>query len=329
MIYFEFDREFLFNAEMISCASFIIFSLFWVINKKFPIKFATLILCVIVVSMGAFRPIDYNSDTRNYASYVYVYSLEQNFNIFGLTKLEPLHVFLMQISSEFRIWLILESIVSLITLFVFYRKSASTFPFILTCAFFLTLNTSSMRFALAVLIFATMLAWARRDVLRLFLITVITSASHAIMLISGAFASRKAFVPIAFSVIFVALGAYNTAIGERAGTDLQEIKSTGLKSILILLLIFSFLKYRSKEYSSSQFVQDIFGFLIIFLITAYQFPYLNRVIIIEAIVMASTYQYLLLDDRNLLNRLFYSMISVAIVLPHFIITNYLFYEGRW
>ena len=81
----------------------------WVLFRKLPMSLIALAITVALIAVGGFRGFDYNSDTMNYYSYVYMLSFVNDSEIFFLTKLEPLHSGLILLLRDFRLWLLAES----------------------------------------------------------------------------------------------------------------------------------------------------------------------------------------------------------------------------
>lgn len=303
----------------------------WVVFSRIPVKGLLLISVSALIIIGSLRPDNYNSDTINYASYVTSLSVEKRSAIYFITKLEPFHIFLIDLTRDFSKWLIVEGAIALIVLFLFYRRVNRSEPFILVCAFFTTLFTSSMRFSIALIVFAVLLTWRSRSSLYLAAMSAIAGCFHGVMLVTGPFASRLKWIPLVFPGAIFILAMLSTETRNRIASDLSDVKSIGLKSFAAFLMVSAYSWYKSKEYRAERAAWDFFGFTAIFLVTALFFPGLNRIIIIGAILIAMELDRhrVTLRSDSYLDRTAILLIFGMITIPYLMLTPDLYRYNMW
>lgn len=303
----------------------------WVVFARIPVKGLVLLSVSVLIIIGSFRPDNYNSDTMNYASYVASLSVERGADLYIITKLEPFHIFLIALTRDFSTWLIMEGAISLILLYVFYYRVKRPEPFLLVCAFFTTLFTSSMRFAIALIVFAVLLTWRNRSTLYLAVMSAVAGCVHGVMLVTGPFASRLKWMPLAFPGVIFVLAMLSAETRNRIASDLSDVKSVGLKSFATFLTISAYCWYKSSAYRAERALWDIFGFTAIFLVTALFFPGLNRIIIIGAIlvVMELDRHRARLRPDSYLDRIAVLATFGMITIPYFMLTPDLYRYNMW
>lgn len=257
----------------------------WIIFPRFPVKVIVALSVSILTLLAAFRPESYNSDTNNYASYISLLTFSSQGNVYFLTKLEPFHVFLIELIRDFRAWLIIEGVVALVLVWILYTRTKTTEFFLVVCAFFSTLYTGSLRFAIALLLLSVLMTRQSRSTAYMLILSLVSACFHAVMIASGAFASRVKWFPLIFSGFFFVVAMYSFSIRSRVGADLEDVKSFGIKSFATFLVICVFVWLRRGRKDLKQTLWDVIGFSTIFFLTALFFPSLNRVIVIGAIVV--------------------------------------------
>ncbi|QTD54856.1 hypothetical protein [Parasphingorhabdus cellanae] len=302
----------------------------WIAFFRTPIRSIVLIFAIIIFMVGGFRPENYNSDTRNYASYFHFLSLKTGSSLYTLTKIEPIHVFLVSISQSFRIWLILEGLAASILAILLYIKIKRTDVFCVIIALSSTLYTSSFRFALSMLLFSWLLSKYNRSYISLGVISLLSSLAHVVMLMGGILAKRKPYIPILLVALFYLASLYDEGIRERSGADLQDIKTTGLRSFAAGLLVIFYTHLEKGKVFNRVLLIDLTNITILFLSTAFLFPFLNRLIIVFTLVVALDFanlnKYTTLTIRN---RLFALVIYMIIAVPYIYLVPPLFYTNRW
>lgn len=325
------NPDFLFSLEM----RLLVFELavigLWIVLPRFPVRTLTAVAVSILVIAGSLRPDSYNTDTRNYASYVASLSIERGANIYFLTKLEPLHIFLIDLTRDFKTWLIVESCIALALIWILYFRVKRTESLLLVYAFFATLYTSSMRFAIALIVLAALLTWKKRSPLRLAAMSLIAGCIHAVMLVAGPFASRLKWMPLAFPGAFFAFVLLSPETRNRVASDLSDVKTVGLKSFATFLAVAAYCWYKNPDYRKDRGIWDAVGFTAIFLITALFFPFLNRIIIIGVlfVMMELDRYYNSLRKDNVIDRIFTLTVFAMITVPYILLTPDLYQSGRW
>lgn len=302
----------------------------WVIFFRVPIKLIVLALSITLFIVGAFRLENYNSDTLNYASYFHFLSLTSGSAAYSLSKIEPIHIFLLLFSSNFTQWLFLEGVCASLLTFFLYRKVARTDVFITIMAFAITLYTSSFRFSFAILLLCALLTHKSRNYAYLLLVSILSAAAHISMLFGGILAKRRFYVPILLVMLFFMVALFDSDIRQRSGVDLQDVKTMGLKSLTGALLILSYAAYSKGKTISRRFFADFVNIIMIFLTTAFVFPILNRLIIIFSLVIIMEFS---LDKPekyiNLPGRIYSLIFFLIISVPFIYFTPDLFYRSVW
>lgn len=303
----------------------------WIVYAHLPIKLITACTVSLLIVCGALRPENYNSDTLNYASYAIILSLEKGAGIYLVTKLEPLHILLIALTRDFHLWLIAEGVVAMTLLWFLYFRTSYPGVFIVVCAFFATLYTSSMRFAIALLVIAAILTWKNRSLAFYAAASLLAGCAHAVMVVVGPFATRIKWMPMAFTIAFSTLALLSTDIRGRVGSDLSDVKSIGLKSFVTFLVICGFSWYKSSNRNTRQFMWDVFGFTSVFLITALLYPGLNRIIIIGGIVILFDIERKAQAERDqsYLDRLAIWVMYAMITVPYLLLVPDLYKYNMW
>lgn len=303
----------------------------WILLPQIPVRLITVTAVSVLIVVGSLRPDYYNSDTRNYASYVASLSIEKGANLYFLTKLEPFHIFLIDITRDLTVWLIVEGCISLVLVWFLYFRIKRPEPLLLVYAFFATLYTSSMRFAIALIVLAALLTWKKRSPLYLAAMSLIAGCVHGVMLVVGPFASRLKWVPLAFPGAFFAFVLLSQETRSRVASDLSDVKTIGLKSFATFLAVSAYCWYKSPDYRRDRGLWDIVGFTAIFIITALFFPFLNRIIIVGSImvIMELERYYDRLRSDGYLDRVFGFVLFSLITLPYLILTPDLYRYNNW
>lgn len=325
------NPDILFNLEM----RLLMFELavigLWTIFPRFPVRSLTAAAVSVLVIMGSLRPDSYNSDTRNYASYVASLSIEKGSNLYFLTKLEPLHILLIDLTRDLSAWLIVEACLALVLVWVLYFRVKRSEPLLLVYAFFATLYTSSMRFSIALIALAALLTWRKRSPLYLAAMSLIAGCVHAVMLVAGPFASRLKWIPLAFPGAFFAFVLFSPETRNRVASDLADVKTVGLKSFATFLIVAAYCWYKNPEYRNDRGLWDAIGYTAIFLVTALFFPFLNRIIIIGIllVMMELDLYFDRLRKDGPIDRIFTFVVFAMVTLPYLLITPDLYQYGRW
>ena len=324
------DSETLLYFEILVQLAIIASISLWVVFFRIPIKIIVLVLSISLFIAGAFRLENYNSDTLNYASYFHFLSLTSGSAAYSLSKIEPIHIFLLLFSSNFTQWLFLEGVLASAITFFLYRKIDRADVFITVMAFAITLYTSSFRFSLAILLLCALLTHRSRSYLYLLFVSLFSSAAHISMLFGGVLAKRKFYIPILLVILFFAVALYDPNVRERSGVDLQDVKTMGLKSLAGALLILGYAAYSNKKIISREFFIDFINIIMIFMTTAFVFPILNRLIIIFSLVIIMEFS---LDKPKkhieLPGRIYSLLFFLIISVPFIYFTPDLFYQSIW
>jgi hypothetical protein len=303
----------------------------WVIFSRLPVSLLALFATVTVLVSGAFRPAGYNSDTENYFSYVYFLKFVSGFDIFFLTKLEPVHSGLILLLSDFRLWLVAENLLMVVGLFLAYRARSSPISFLILCAFVLTLSTSSMRYCSAIIFFYIFAAKSDSSIARAVRSTAILSCLHISMLFSGAMILQRRIAPIAISIVCVAIIFQNSLlVGWRPDNLYSEATSSGLKSLTVAVLPILYLMMRQRLNQSYFLMLYLIAFVSIFAVTSTVIFTFNRFLIMGAIsVMVHQWDAVRTPESDIFDRgLVFLMVSVIVVLYLYSLPE-LYFSGRW
>lgn len=246
MFFWEIHGEDLLWIEVYAGAAFLASLCGWVVLRKLPISLIALLVTVGVVIFGGFRPFDYNSDTRNYYSYVYMLSFVNDREIFFLTKLEPVHSALILLLRDFRLWLLAETAIAAFGLFLSFRNRRNDYSFLILCAFVLTLDTSSLRYCSALIYFYYFMSRSEVGLFKAARMTLILSCLHVSMLLSGALAVRRRLALLAVVAACGAIFFESSILGERINIDLTEA-SRGLKNFGVAMLAVAYLFARAPQ----------------------------------------------------------------------------------
>ncbi len=310
--------------------AFIFATAAWVIFRKIPIAYIALLLTCGVLAAGAFRPFNYNSDTENYYSYVYTLSFVNNRDIFFLTKLEPVHSLLILLVKNFNSWLIIESIIEIIGLYLSYKVKRNNYSFICLCAFVLTLSTSSLRYCSALIYFFFFISKKGDTLIKAAKMTIILSCLHISMLLSGALASRKRYIHLGIAGLSLLILFRTSLLGDRADIDLSEA-SQGLKSLAAALLIFAYLLIRSPRISWARFPFYLGTIFSVFLVSLFVLPTFNRFLIMMALALLVNEWSTARGDAedDIFDRGLVMIFSIGVVLPYVAFLPRLYFSGLW
>ena len=302
----------------------------WVVFRKLPMSLIGLVITVGLIAIGGFRGFDYNSDTMNYYSYVYMLSFVNDSEIFFLTKLEPLHSALILLLRDFRLWLLAESAIQIVGMILAFRIRKNDYSFLLLCAFVLTLDTSALRYCSALIYFYYFVSRGEMGLLKAARTTLILSCIHISMLISGALAVRRRLVLIGISAACVAIFFESSVLGSRIDIDLTEA-SRGLKNFGVAIVAVAYLFVRAPKKSLGYLPLYLLAFASMFLVSAFILPTFNRFLIMGALVVLA-YEWSVSrgdDESDIFDRGFVLLLSSAVILPYVINLPRLFFSGTW
>lgn len=330
MLYWEIFGEDLLWLEMYACGALLGAIGIWIAFRKIPISFIALLIAGAVISVAAFRPFDYNSDTGNYYSYVYFLSFVNDSDIFFLTKLEPFHSALILLLRDFRIWLLAESAVQILGLILSYRVRKNDYSFLILCAFALTLSSSSLRYCLALIYFYYFMSRSDGSLAKAIRMTLILTCFHISMLLSGAFAMRKRLALIGISAACAVILFESSVLGARVEVDLTEA-SRGLKNFAVAMFAVAYLFVREPRRNWVSLSIYAATFVSLFLVSAFVLPTFNRYLIMGTIVVLANEWAVSRQDEesDIFDRGFVLVTASAIVLPYVIGVPDLFYSGTW
>ena len=302
----------------------------WVLFRKLPMSLIALAITVALIAVGGFRGFDYNSDTMNYYSYVYMLSFVNDSEIFFLTKLEPLHSGLILLLRDFRLWLLAESAIQILGMIIAFRVRKNDYSFLLLCAFVLTLDTSSLRYCSALIYFYYFLSRSEVGVFKAARMTLILSCIHISMLLSGAFAYRRRLALIGISAACLVVFFESSVLGSRIEIDLTEA-SRGLKNFAVAILAAAYLFARAPRKGLGYLPLYVLSFASMFLVSAFILPTFNRYLIMGALVVLA-YEWSVSrgdDESDIFDRGFILVLSSAVILPYVINLPRLFFSGAW
>lgn len=302
----------------------------WVVFRKLPMSLIALAITVALIAVGGFRGFDYNSDTMNYYSYVYMLSFVNDTEIFFLTKLEPLHSGLILLLRDFRLWLLAESAIQIFGMILSYRIRKNDYSFLILCAFVLTLDTSALRYCSALIFFYYFLSRSEVNLFKAARMTLILSCIHISMLLSGALAYRRQLALIGISAACLVVFFESSVLGSRIDIDLTEA-SRGLKNFGVAILAAAYLFARAPRKSLGYIPLYVLAFASMFLVSAFILPTFNRFLIMGALVVLA-YEWTVSrgdDESDIFDRSFVLMLSSAVILPYVINLPRLFFSGTW
>jgi hypothetical protein len=260
-----------------------------IVGRRLP-RVVVVVAVVFQVVMNGFRPDDYNSDTRNYASYLDLLSNTQGLELLFATKFEPLHLGLAVLAGDFRTWAILEGIVSaiLVGFLCFKVKRLETLAIILGAA--IPLQSSSIRFSVGILSVAMALLLLEKIRWRPLFLSMAGGATHVSLLVAGLMARRNLLKVVALLGAFSVVAAFSAEILVRSGADEDHPGGgTGLRPLLTLLVFFTYL-VSLRAYKPAQLLLDTAAAIAISLIAAFYFPVLNRWLVLFLVICALSYE---------------------------------------
>lgn len=330
MLSWEIFGEDLLWLEVYAGSAFLAALAAWVVFRKLPMSLIGLVITVGLIAIGGFRGFDYNSDTMNYYSYVYMLSFVNDSEIFFLTKLEPLHSALILLLRDFRLWLLAESAIQIAGIILAFRVRKNDYSFLTLCAFVLTLDTSALRYCSALIYFYYFVSRSEMGLFKAARMTLILSCIHISMLISGALAVRRRLVLIGISAACVAIFFESSVLGSRIDIDLTEA-SRGLKNFGVAIVAAAYLFVRAPKKSLGYLPLYVLAFASMFLVSAFILPTFNRFLIMGALVVLA-YEWSVSRgeaESDIFDRGFVLLLSSAVILPYVINLPRLFFSGTW
>lgn len=330
MLSWEIFGEDLLWLEVYAGSAFLAALAGWVVFRKLPMSLIGLLITGGLIAIGGFRGFDYNSDTMNYYSYVYMLSFVNDSEIFFLTKLEPLHSALILLLRDFRLWLLAESAIQIVGMILAFRIRKNDYSFLLLCAFVLTLDTSALRYCSALIYFYYFVSRSEMGLFKAARMTLILSCIHISMLISGALAVRRRLVLIGISVACIGIFFESSVLGSRIDIDLTEA-SRGLKNFGVAIVAVAYLFVRAPKKSLGYLPLYVLAFASMFLVSAFILPTFNRFLIMGALVVLA-YEWSVSRgeaESDIFDRGFVLLLSSAVILPYVINLPRLFFSGTW
>jgi hypothetical protein len=316
--------------EVYAGALFLATMFIWIGLNRLPVAHAALAMVVTVLSFAGFRPPIYNSDTLNYYSYVAALSyLDIGEAIFS-TKLEPFHSIIITLLRDFRIWIVVESIVQIVGIYICFKNRRNDYSFIVLCAFVLTLSTSSLRYAGSLIFFMYFVYISGNRVIDAVRMTAILSCLHASMLLSGALSFRRLAVPLIVSLACVAILYERSLLGARAELDLTD-PSRGFKVLATVCATMFYFAVRSPRSISLYHVAYGLSILLLFAVSALVLPTFNRFVIMGGLVILSNDWETFRGDRNsdTFDRAFIFALSGMILAPYILVLPTIYFNGTW
>ena len=311
-----------------------------VISLIFSFLFQRKVIWIIIGSISvaqviilAYRPEDYNSDTFNYSRYIELISDADGLNIFAVSKFEPVHLGLVSIAGDFRVWLILEAILcaGLIVGLIRRLQRLESIAIILGSA--VPLFSSSMRFSVGLLAVAYAMVILPQVRGRSILISTIGLITHVSLIISG-FLQRGKLWQILISLIFVLiyLGSDISIVERAGGGEDSSAGGTGLRAFLTLLIFLTIVYFRRAGYDPPSFRRDLMVALLFLLSTIFIYPVFNRFIVLLLII--KSIQFDSLKDKFRRNGRFKealtaSFLYLLLVIPHLVSMNNKTIAGDW
>ncbi len=330
MLSWEIFGEDLLWLEVYAGSAFLAALAGWVVFRKLPMSLIGLLITGGLIAIGGFRGFDYNSDTMNYYSYVYMLSFVNDSEIFFLTKLEPLHSALILLLRDFRLWLLAESAIQIVGMILAFRIRKNDYSFLLLCAFVLTLDTSALRYCSVLIYFYYFVSRSEMGLFKAARMTLILSCIHISMLISGALAVRRRLVLIGISVACIGIFFESSVLGSRIDIDLTEA-SRGLKNFGVAIVAVAYLFVRAPKKSLGYLPLYVLAFASMFLVSAFILPTFNRFLIMGALVVLA-YEWSVSRgeaESDIFDRGFVLLLSSAVILPYVINLPRLFFSGTW
>ena len=316
--------------EIYAGAAFLAALVGWVVFRKLPMSLIALVITVALIAAGGFRGFDYNSDTMNYYSYVYMLSFVNDSEIFFLTKLEPLHSGLILFFRDFRLWLLMESAIQITGMIMSFRVRRNDYSFLILCAFVLTLDTSSLRYCSALIYFYYFLCRSEVGLFKAGRMTLVLTCIHISMLLSGILAFRRRLSLLAISAVCLVIFLESSVLGSRVDIDLTEA-SRGLKNFGVAIFAAAYLFVRAPTKSLRYIPLYVVAFASMFLVSAFILPTFNRFLIMGALVVLA-YEWSVSrsdDESDIFDRGAVLVLSSAVILPYVINLPRLFFSGTW
>lgn len=302
----------------------------WIALNRLPAAHAALAIVVTVLFFAGFRPPVYNSDTLNYYSYVVTLSYLDISEALFSTKLEPFHSISITLLRDFRVWIIFESIVQIVGIYICFKNRRNDYSFIVLCAFVLTLSTSSLRYAGSLIFFMYFVYVSANRVIDAARMTAILSCLHASMLLSGALSFRRVAVPLIISLACVAILYERSLLGARAELDLTD-PSRGFKVLATVSVIMFYFAIRAPRSISLYHVAYSLNILLLFAVSALVVPTFNRFVIMGGLVILSNDWETFRSDResDTFDRAFIFTLSVMIIVPYILVLPTIYFNGSW
>jgi hypothetical protein len=255
--------------------------------KKRIVKATALTLALIQMVVVAMRPADYNSDTWNYSAYIDSLSQTSGMEFLLLTKLEPLHLLLAATARDFHLWLLLDTLVASILLFIIVRKAERIETIAVVFGTSLPLMSSSVRFAVSLMSVACVLLVFRRACARFVAASIAGGLTHVSNLIAGVVQKRRWILTWGLLAAFFGLAFAVASVLQRAGVSEEgSAKPAGMRSLACLLGFIFYLRAFLPQYRRTQFRSDLLSALGIFALSFFLFPVLNRWLILLLVIVA-------------------------------------------
>lgn len=308
--------------------------LLWTLFRKVPAAFVALLITCAILVLSAFRPFNYNSDTRNYFSYVYHLSFVNTREIFFLTKLEPVHSALILLLKDFKLWLIFENSIQILGLILCYKARRNDFSFIVICAFSLTFATSSLRFCSALILYFYLISRSEVNLIRAARMTIFLSLFHISMLVSGALALRRREILIGISVICAGIFFESSVLGSRIDlnvTDYFSDASKGFRNLAVALSVIAYLFVRSSRQNWLYLFLYALASFSIFMVSSQILLTFNRFLIMLTLVLVVSEWSRIRGSGSgdIFDRAFTFFLSSLIIVPYAIGLPRIYFNGTW
>lgn len=243
-------------------------------------------ICSLHLIAISLRLPDYNSDTWNYHKYLEYIIQSKGIAIFFVSKFELYHLFLAFTTNDFRIWLIFESLTAIFLLYLSIKKIRSIETLTLVISIIIPLFSSSVRFALALLLLTNLIQNKTTLLYKIKFLTVSILAHISIVL--GILVNPKNLPLTLLLFISIYIGLDNGIISERA--VLAENQNVGLRSFTIAAFHIIYIKiFKNNEYKNMVFFFDLFFIILVLIFSNIGFGVFNRLLLIFIIVRSMNF----------------------------------------
>lgn len=231
----------------------------------------------------------YNTDTANY--HIYFEAVRSQSIIESLlTKIEPVHYVIINISNSFAEWIVIEYLIYLIVLALLMRnKSITTVALIVGCT--LPLMSSSFRFAIG-LVFCAYTYSIFIKYKNMSILSGLVGGLFHVSLFAAPLITRFSLSLIIFVLIAVGLLSYSPWFIERTSAtgDIGLLSLVGVKTIIVAFVQFIYYRICCDKNLFSDWILEMYsyvvGMVVLFVFANMYLQVANRWMILSMVLFA-------------------------------------------